>query len=701
MAEFNKIVKRVIHKTWFSDRSNPNSYNKEVKELNFRDEIINRFVFIVNDDEEKLIKATKIKYDKYGSVLIEQNECYYKDGEPEVETTEYEYGYGGKLLKSTYRKSENALAGDRNGYTEYQYIHGVKFAKKYDDKGVLYEIAQYDGYGHIDRVEMYSRDMVFKTQTNTYDSSGNLIEKSFQWNGSYPWNDNRKVDTPILISRMEYDKSGNQTAYFGYSEDGTVHTEYHDTYDENNNCIYRTMKSSLFNRETEEYSLKHEETIEEISESDSQIIVSEPSKQESPSAKLDNNLLSKANSGDPDAMVHVACNYYNGDEGFPKDDSQAYYWSKEATKASPDYAFAWTMLGRCYQFGVGTQEDVSLAIEAYKMSAELGDADGMYCLAEIYYFDAPDAQKHLCIPWLEKAHFEGNVLATALLGSLYKNGEFVTKNLDKGIELLNEAAKKGDPQAARLLAEVYWNGTDLPESITMANKYWTLAVKNGEDDPKALLYAGLAWFYGIGVEKDFIASSNCLEQNSVDDEANAILGVMMFEGVGGPVNRVEGEKRLRKAIDGTSEKFSLQSMNNLALYLYTASERLQEAIELFEKAAVKGNVDAQVNLGKAYYEGKGVPQNEDKAIYYFKMAAAQGSSTAIENLNALGKSFETGKKENNGVTNDPPERKHHPIRGAIIGYFIGGVIGMIAGPFSPVLGWICVIAGVVVGIIRS
>ena len=58
-------------------------------------------------------------------------------------------------------------------------------------------------------------------------------------------------------------------------------------------------------------------------------------------------------------------------------------------------------------------------------------------------------------------------------------------------------------------------------------------------------------------------------------------------------------------------------------------------MELFQKSAEQGNVDAQNNLGVMYYAGEGVPRDPAKAKEWFKKAAAQGNADAQVNLDAM------------------------------------------------------------------
>ena len=61
----------------------------------------------------------------------------------------------------------------------------------------------------------------------------------------------------------------------------------------------------------------------------------------------------------------------------------------------------------------------------------------------------------------------------------------------------------------------------------------------------------------------------------------------------------------------------------------------QKAIEYYKKAADLGDVVAYVNLGKIYYEGKGVKQDYQKALQYYKKAADLGDETGRERYKSL------------------------------------------------------------------
>ena len=65
----------------------------------------------------------------------------------------------------------------------------------------------------------------------------------------------------------------------------------------------------------------------------------------------------------------------------------------------------------------------------------------------------------------------------------------------------------------------------------------------------------------------------------------------------------------------------------------------------YQKAAVQGDKNAQFNLGLMYEQGKGVAQDQEEAVKWFRQAAEQGNMMAQNNLGSI---YENGK----GVAQD-------------------------------------------------
>jgi TPR repeat protein len=73
-----------------------------------------------------------------------------------------------------------------------------------------------------------------------------------------------------------------------------------------------------------------------------------------------------------------------------------------------------------------------------------------------------------------------------------------------------------------------------------------------------------------------------------------------------------------------------------------------EAVKWYRQAAAQGNAQAQSNLGVMYHQGEGVPRDDAEAVKWYRQAAAQGDAWAQYNL---GITYERGE----GVPRDDAE----------------------------------------------
>ena len=63
----------------------------------------------------------------------------------------------------------------------------------------------------------------------------------------------------------------------------------------------------------------------------------------------------------------------------------------------------------------------------------------------------------------------------------------------------------------------------------------------------------------------------------------------------------------------------------ICLLLFTCSAHAAGELEALETAAEQGDTEAQYKLGALYDYGKGVPEDDAKAVYWYRKAAEQGS----------------------------------------------------------------------------
>ena len=62
----------------------------------------------------------------------------------------------------------------------------------------------------------------------------------------------------------------------------------------------------------------------------------------------------------------------------------------------------------------------------------------------------------------------------------------------------------------------------------------------------------------------------------------------------------------------------------------------EQAVHYYRLAADQGDPDGQVNLGVMYDNGRGVPQDDEQAAHYYRLAADQGDAYAQDQLKEMG-----------------------------------------------------------------
>lgn len=131
-----------------------------------------------------------------------------------------------------------------------------------------------------------------------------------------------------------------------------------------------------------------------------------------------------------------------------------------------------------------------------------------------------------------------------------------------------------------------------------------------------------------------------------DAEAQYKLGMAYSKGENTVKDVVKGVEWLGKA----AAQDHTTAQTELGLLLYIGRDGIRQdfvkAIDLFEKARSKGNLDATWWIGMAYDAGKGVEKNEAKAVALYRQAADGGFARAQV---SLGRAYFDGR---GGLTKD-------------------------------------------------
>ncbi|RGI07700.1 sel1 repeat family protein [Ruminococcus sp. TF12-2] len=186
--------------------------------------------------------------------------------------------------------------------------------------------------------------------------------------------------------------------------------------------------------------------------------------------------------GQPYAAYSIAQMYRYG-EYVTKDNDTAQRYYQQALSGflkieSDDMANddLFYKLGQMFNLGLGTDSDVTKAIEYFRRSAEMNNKNGLF-----EYGKALLTGEHIpqdtdsAVKLLEKAVKLKNSNAKRFLALEYISGEHLEQDFEKGIALLTECADSGDVIASYRLGKIYLQGEIMPQNLDKAEKYLLLA----------------------------------------------------------------------------------------------------------------------------------------------------------------------------------------------------------------------------------
>lgn len=222
--------------------------------------------------------------------------------------------------------------------------------------------------------------------------------------------------------------------------------------------------------------------------------------------------------GQPYAAYSIAQMYRYG-EYVTKDNDTAQRYYKQALSGflkieSDDMANddLFYKLGQMFKLGLGTDSDVTKAIEYFRRSAEMNNKNGLFEYGKALLIGEHIPQNtDSAVKLLEKAVKLKNSNAKRFLALEYISGEHLEQDIEKGIALLTECADSGDVIASYRLGKIYLQGEIMPQNLDKAEKYLLLA-----EDSEYAQYA-LAKLYlqeeKYDIQKAVNYFENCADKN--------------------------------------------------------------------------------------------------------------------------------------------------------------------------------------------
>lgn len=222
--------------------------------------------------------------------------------------------------------------------------------------------------------------------------------------------------------------------------------------------------------------------------------------------------------GQPYAAYYIAQMYRYGEYVTKDNDTAQRYYQQalsgflkiESDDMADDDLFY--KLGQMFKLGLGTDSDVTKAIEYFRRSAEMNNKNGLFEYGKALLIGEHIPQNtDSAVKLLEKAVKLKNSNAKRFLALEYISGEHLEQDIEKGIALLTECADSGDVIACYRLGKIYLQGEIMSQNLDKAEKYLLLA-----EDSEYAQYA-LAKLYlqeeKYDIQKAANYFENCADKN--------------------------------------------------------------------------------------------------------------------------------------------------------------------------------------------
>lgn len=251
-------------------------------------------------------------------------------------------------------------------------------------------------------------------------------------------------------------------------------------------------------------------------------------------------------------------------------------------------------------------------------------------------------------PLFKRAAQAGEPEAMGFEGIAYLTGEGTHREPELGVELLRDAAQKGDLRSMTTLATAYQNGYGVKQPSDRWAKHWLRKAAMEMGDAEAMRRLGV-FYREERNDSSLIWLPKAIDAGSGD--ARVDLGLMYHHGRMVTIDTAHALDLYRTAA-GTGSRRGMFAMGEAYKMGFGVPQSYDSATAYYLRAACTGSGDAMNALGVLYQTGLGVSKDPAEAIRWFRLADAAGSEVAAGNLRAL-------------KTPDQPRRWRGPVAGLL------------------------------------
>ncbi len=229
----------------------------------------------------------------------------------------------------------------------------------------------------------------------------------------------------------------------------------------------------------------------------------------------------------------------------------------------------------------------------------------------------------------------GDVRAQNALGTCYRYGIGVTKDLEQAVQWYQKAADQGNTDAQMNLASVYAKGIGVAKDPKLAMQWMRKAAEQGDFRAQADL--GEALMHGLVLDKDQAQVVSWLQKSAAQGYAAAQnnLADSYEKGNGVASDLAHAVKWYRLAADQRAP-VAIFSLSQMYADGRGVAQDAAKAVSMLKESADLGYPHAQFDLAQRYAQGNGVDKDADKAAKWFRLAAKGGYKDAVAKLKELG-----------------------------------------------------------------
>ncbi|KAH7315088.1 hypothetical protein KP509_21G033500 [Ceratopteris richardii] len=311
----------------------------------------------------------------------------------------------------------------------------------------------------------------------------------------------------------------------------------------------------------------------------------------------------QARKGNAGAMCKVALLYYSGLRGVRRDDAKALEWFLKAIEKGDTLSMEF--VGQIYARGHGVQRNFTKSLDWFKAA-------------------------------LKNKHFS----AYNGIGYLYFKGLGVEKiNYTKAKECFSKAAMHDDPDGHYNLAVLYLQGKGVKKDVKNAIQSLIKAVTVGH--PKAYYQLAKLFHKGLGVRKDLgkaiVLYKMVAERGPWGSLMRWALESYLKGDIGKALLLYSRAAELGYEIAQSNAAWILERYQEEEYCLGESGfcetgERYRRAHKLWWHASEQGNNDAALLIGDAYYYGRGIERDLERAAGAYNHARLQENAQAVFNL---------------------------------------------------------------------